>query len=127
MGKRPELQIDIMRELTEYTAEIAAGVEKAADKRAKEAVKTLKATSPRSKVNHPHYGDNWTIRKQKSGGKLEITIYNKKKPHLTHLLEFGWLKKGGTRVKGRPHIEPAQEQLNKDFEADCERIVENGG
>lgn len=123
--RRPDIEIDIMRELTAYTEEIARDIEKAADKRAKEAVKTLKETSPRSKLDRPHYADGWTVKKQKSGGKLEITIYNKKKPHLTHLLEYGWLKKGGGRVKGRPHIEPAQEKLNRDFAADCDEIINN--
>lgn len=125
MGKRNEIEVEIMKILTDYTEEIAQEVEAAANKRAKEAVKTLKATSPRSKVNHPHYGDGWTVKKQKSGGRLEVTIYNRKKPHLTHLLEYGHLKKGGTRVKGIPHIEPVQKKLNREFEADCEEIIAN--
>ena len=123
--RRPDIEIDIMRELSAYTEEIAQEIEKAADKRAKEAVKTLKETSPRSEKKHPHYADGWTVKKQKSNGKLEVTIYNKKKPHLTHLLEYGWLKKDGKRVVRKPHIEPVQEKLNRDFAADCEKIIEN--
>lgn len=125
MGKRNEIEVEIMKILTDYTEEVAQEIEAAADGRAKEAVKTLKQTSPRSKESHPHYADGWAIKKQKSGGKLEITIYNRRKPHLTHLLEYGHLKKGGTRVKGIPHIEPVQEQLNRDFLADCEEIIRN--
>lgn len=125
MGKRYDIEIEIMKVLTDYTEEVAQEIEAAADRRAKEAVKTLKQTSPRSKESHPHYADGWAIKKQKSGGKLEITIYNRRKPHLTHLLEYGHLKKGGTRVKGIPHIEPVQEQLNRDFLTDCEEIIRN--
>lgn len=125
MGKRYDIEIEIMKALTDYTEEVAQEIEAAADRRAKEAVKTLKQTSPRSKESHPHYADGWAIKKQKSGGKLEVMIYNRPKPHLTHLLEFGYLKKGGTRVKGRPHIAPVQEQLNRDFAADCEDIIKN--
>lgn len=125
MGKRYDIEIEIMKALTDYTEEVAQEIEAAADRRAKEAVKTLKQTSPRSKESHPHYADDWAIKKQKSGGKLEITIYNRRKPHLTHLLEYGHLKKGGTRVKGITHIEPVQEQLNRDFLADCEEIIRN--
>ena len=125
MAKRYDIELEIMRELTRYTEEVAQEIEEAADRRAKEAVKTLKETSPRSKLNHPHYADGWTVRKQKSGGRLEVTIYNRKKPHLTHLLEYGHLKKGGTRVNGIPHIEPVQEKLNRDFAADCEEIIAN--
>lgn len=125
MGKRYDIEIEIMKALTDYTEEVAQEIEAAADRRAKEAVKTLKQTSPRSKESHPHYADGWTVRKQKSGGRLEVTIYNRKKPHLTHLLEYGHLKKGGTRVNGIPHIEPVQEKLNRDFAADCEEIIAN--
>ena len=125
MAKRYDIELEIMRELTRYTEEVAQEIEEAADRRAKEAVKTLKETSPRSKLNHPHYADGWTVRKQKSGGRLEVTIYNRKKPHLTHLLEYGHLKRGGTRVKGIPHIEPVQEKLNREFVADCEEIIAN--
>ena len=125
MGKRYDIEIEIMKALTDYTEEVAQEIEAAADRRAKEAVKTPKQTPPRSKESHPHYADGWAIKKQKSGGKLEITIYNRRKPHLTHLLEYGHLKKGGTRVKGIPHIEPVQEQLNRDFLADCEEIIRN--
>lgn len=125
MAKRYDIELEIMRELTRYTEEVAQEIEEAADRRAKEAVKTLKETSPRSKLNHPHYADGWTVRKQKSGGRLEVTIYNRKKTHLTHLLEYGHLKKGGTRVNGIPHIEPVQEKLNREFEADCEEIIAN--
>jgi hypothetical protein len=116
-----------MRELTEYTEEVSEAIEKAADKRAKEAVQKLKETSPKSSKDHKHYADGWTVKKQKSGGSLTVTIYNRKKPHLTHLLEFGYIKTSGQRVKGRSHIEPVQEQLNRQFEADCEKIIKNGG
>lgn len=124
-GGRYDIEIEIMKALTDYTEEVAQEIEAAAGRRAKEAVQTLKETSPRSKESHPHYADGWAIRKKKSGGHLEITIYNRRKPHLTHLLEFGYLKKGGTRVKDRPHITPVQEQLNRDFAADCEEIIKN--
>jgi threonyl-tRNA synthetase len=125
--KRPELDVEIMKVLAEYTEDVQKGIEKAADKRAKEAVKTLKTTSPRSEKNHPHYADGWKVKKSKENGSLTVTIYNQKKPHLTHLLEFGWVMKSGKRKSGRAHIEPVQEELNREFAADCEEIIKNGG
>lgn len=125
MGKRYDIEIEIMKALTDYTEEVAQEIEAAADRRAKEAVQTLKETSPRSKESHPHYADGWAIRKKKSGGHLEITIYNRKKPHLTHLLEYGHLKACGVRVEGREHIKPVQDKLNEDFSADVEKIIKN--
>lgn len=48
----------------------------------------------------------WAYNSQYKG----VTIYNAKKPQLTHLLEFGHARRGGGReVPGKPHIAPAEE------------------
>lgn len=127
MGKRYDITVEIMKELTEYTEAVSKAIEKTAERLGREAVKTLKETSPRSKKNHEHYADSWTSKKQKDGGTLTVTVYNRRKPHLTHLLEYGHLDRSGARVKGKEHIEPVQEKLNRDFEKACEEIVRNGG
>ena len=127
MGKRYDLESEIMRQLSDYTAEIAEEIEKTAVRLGKEAARTLKDTSPRSGKKHRHYADGWTVRRSKSGGVLTVTVYNRIKPHLTHLIEFGHLKANGVRVRGKEHIYPVQEKLNRDFEAACEEIVRNGG
>lgn len=127
MGKRYDITVEIMKELTEYTEAVSKAIEKTAERLGREAVKTLKETSPRSKKNHEHYADSWTSKKQKDGGTLTVTVYNRRKPHLTHLLEYGYIKSTGIRVKGKEHIEPVQEKINRDFEKACEEIVRNGG
>ena len=127
MGKRYDLESEIMRQLSDYTAEMAEEIEKTAVRLGKEAARTLKDTSPRSDKKHAHYADGWTVRRSKIGGVLTVTVYNRIKPHLTHLIEFGHLKANGVRVRGKEHIYPVQEKLNRDFEAACEEIVRNGG
>ena len=126
-GSRYDIEAEIMKELSAYTEEVSAAVENAAVRLGKEAAQKLKETSPRSTGNRDHYADGWTVRKQKEGGRLTVTIYNRRKPHLTHLLEYGHLKPGGQRVNGKAHIEPVQEQLNRGFERACEEIIKNGG
>lgn len=125
---RPEINVEIMRELTKYSEDVQKGIEKAADRLSKEAVNRLKETSPRSKKSHKHYADGWTIRKYKEQGKLTIVIHNSIKPHLTHLLEYGHLTRNHkSRVPGITHIAPVQDRLNAEFEKACEEIVQNGG
>lgn len=126
-GKRYDLHAKIMRELTDYTYEVSAGIEKAADRVSRDAVKTLKQNSPRSDEAGAHYADGWTKRKTKGNGKLQIVIYNRIKPHLTHLMEFGWITKDGTRVEGREHITPVKDKLAEDFPKLCEEIVKGAG
>lgn len=127
MGKRYDITVEIMKELTDYTEDVQKGIEKAAARLAKEAAAKLKETSPRSRKDHKHYAEGWAVRKYKENGKLTIIIHNKLKPHLTHLLEYGHLDRSGARVKGKEHIEPVQGNLNRDFEKACEEIVRNGG
>ena len=48
-----ELEIEIVKELKAYSDEVAEGIKKAVKDVAKETVRTLKATSPRSKMSGP--------------------------------------------------------------------------
>ena len=78
------------------------------DEVTKEAVKTLKATSP---IRTKKYEKSW-IRKKISNG---YVIHNKRY-YLTHLLEHGHAKRKGGRVEGRPHIAPVEQQTIESFE-----------
>ena len=44
------------------------------------------------------YRKGWAVKKtEEKSGKLVLTVYNKNKPSLTHLLEKGHAKRGGGR------------------------------
>lgn len=123
---RPDIDVTlIVKEIEKYTADVKEKIKKAANKRGREAKEKLIATSPRSIKNHKHYADSWRICKTEEDGTLTLTIHNRSKPGLTHLLEFGHLAKSGKRVEAIPHIEPVQTQLNDDFYKDCEDILNN--
>ena len=106
-----ELEIEIVKELKAYSDEVAEGVKKAVKDVAKETVRTLKATSPRSKMSGPgKYADGWTSKGEcESAEDIRMRISNRTKPQLTHLLENGHATVNGDRVDGRPHIRPAEQ------------------
>ena len=115
---------EIANTIAAYTKEVEKGIKQASKEVADEAVKELRATSPRSKKKGRHYADGWTKKKKGDG----YIIHNKSKPGLAHLLEFGHLKRGGKdRVSGVPHITPAEDKAIKKFERIVEKIIKNGG
>lgn len=124
--QRPDLDVElIVKELGKYTEGVTKEIKKAARKLSKEAKQVLKETSPRSDIDHEHYADSWTTKINETDKEISVIIHNKKKPGLTHLLEFGHTAVNGTRVDGITHIAPVQEKINKDFAKECERIIGN--
>lgn len=101
-------------ELAKYTqAEVMQATETAAKKTAQDAVKALKAKSPRSK-GHTRYASKWKAKKEDHG----YIIYNEL-PGLTHLLEKGHdIVRNGAKVgraKAYPHIAPVEQTANEEF------------
>ena len=88
---------------------------------AKETVEMLKATSP-SKTGK--YAKGWAVENWKNSKNYTgVTIYNKTRGYLTHLLEFGHAKQNGGRAKASPHIGAANEfAQNKLIEQVSEKI-----
>lgn len=114
-GKRYEVRAEITRDLTEYSDEVSKNLEKLCRSLAKEGVRKLKKTSPRGTKEHKHYADGWASRITKKDDKITATVYNKSKPGLTHLLEFGWIDKSGKRVYGKEHIGPVEKWMGERF------------
>jgi hypothetical protein len=118
----------IMKTLTAYSDGVGETIKAEAKKLAKQAKEELKSSSPKSKKDRTHYADSWKVKTTEYTGKIEVTVYNEKKPGLTHLLEYGYINsQTGKRVPAKKHIEPVQEQLNSDLEQACKEIIENGG
>lgn len=103
-----DLSLEIVHLLSQYTEDVQEALEEAADQITKEAVTTLKATSPKRKGK---YAKSWTRKKTDNG----YVIHNKRY-YLTHLLENGHAKRGGGRVAGIKHIEPVEQQAVESFE-----------
>lgn len=121
-GIRTEsLSIEIGAALEAYADDVAEDLKREAKEVAKEAVKKLKETSPVGRGTKGHYKDGWTSKVESDdASSINIVIYNKKKPGLTHLLEKGHAKRGGGRVEGIPHIAPVEKWAEREY-ADREK------
>lgn len=106
-----QLEVEIVKALSEYSEEVAEGVQKEVEDVATELVNTLKKTSPRETGE---YARGWTQKTEyKSRDDIRIRVYNRTKPQITHLLENGHAKVNGGRVDGIPHIRPAEQNMVK--------------
>ena len=112
------VEINLSKVLSEYSQEVTEAVKKAQDEVADEAVDELKQTSPKNKGG---YAKGWA--KKRDGNKL--SVYNKDKPQLTHLLENGHSTRDGGRTRSFPHIKPAEQNAIKSFQSKVEEAVNN--
>lgn len=64
------------------------------------------------------YRSSWAVQSQNTRLDASATIYSRI-PGLPHLLEHGHAgRNGGRGAKGRPHIKPVADKIEKDFERD---------
>ena len=80
-----------------------------------------KETKDIAKENSPslsgRYKKGWATKKTTdASGQISVTVYNRARPGLTHLLEKGHAKRRGGRVSGIPHIAPAEEHAVSELE-----------
>lgn len=111
----------IVKELELYTEDVTKGVKEKVTQVAKECKNEIKEKSPK---RYGDYKKGWTQKKQfESKNDIRITVYNKTKPQLAHLLEKGHAKVGGGRVQGKPHIEPAEQNAIKKLENKVKVVI----
>ena len=104
----------LAEELAGYSQEVTDDLKREVKQVAKEMVAELKATSPRDSGD---YASGWTSTTEREGGNtVQVRVYNRKKPTLTHLLENGHAKVNGGRVEGKAHIGPAEQAAEKRLE-----------
>lgn len=96
----------------EYTDEVVKIVNEETEKTAKNAVKELKANSPK---HTGEYAKGWKSKVVKERYGTSAVVYNGPKYQLTHLLEHGHAKRGGGRVDGRSHIADVEVKAVNDF------------
>ena len=119
---------DLAKELTKavknYNKDVQEAVDKEVSSTATKVKKEIKQNSPRDSGK---YADGWSRKTRRKDGVINVTIYNKDKPQLTHLLEKGHQKVGGGRVPAIPHIQPAYDSIVPKMEKRIEEIIKNGG
>lgn len=109
-----DLAASISAELQKYNDDIIDGLKTEIKNISKETVTKLKNTSPR---NTGVYAKGWTYKiAYESNDDIRVQIYNKTKPQITHLLEYGHAKRHGGRVNGNPHIKPAEQEAKTRLE-----------
>ena len=116
--KIDSLGTEIVKLMEEYASDVAADMKAEAKEVAKDAIKELKQTSPKGPGSKKgHYKDGWASKVERENAvSIDIKVYNKKKPGLTHLLEKGHAKRGGGRVNGTPHISTVEQQAIESYE-----------
>lgn len=102
-----DMASEIMQGLTEYAELADAAMKKAVRKTVTSVKNEISANAP---VKSGRYKKSWTTKKTKENSHtLEMTVHSKDRYQIAHLLEHGHAKRGGGRVAGKPHIEPAEQ------------------
>jgi len=118
------LAAEITLAVKQYTEDVSKAIENEVNETAKKVRKDAADNSP---VDTGEYKKGWTRRKSTKGGQIKYTIYNKEKPGLVHLLEFGHAKVDGGRVPAIPHLRPAYDKYVPEMERKIKKIIKDGG
>lgn len=119
-----QMAIEIVKAYSDYTDDVRAAIEKAADDISKDVLAEVRDLAP---VRTGEYRRSFRRRKIRSGDQTGYTIWSPKHYQRTHLLEHGWTTRKGTRVPGRPHMGPAEKKYVPKFEKRVEQIIRDGG
>ncbi len=120
-----QLTLEVSQIIKEYTEDVETGIEKEVEDTAKKVQKDAQANA-REKTGKYKKGISRKKERNKSN-EINYIIYNKNKPGLAHLLEFGHAKVNGGRVKAFPHLRPAYDKNVPAMEKRIEQIIKNGG
>lgn len=120
--KVDKLSQEISFILEDYAEEVRPALQKAISSVADRCLKRIRAESPRKTGA---YAKGWTKKAVNSDAGTGYIIYNKDKPWLAHLLEFGHAKKDGGRTKGIPHISPAVKEAGEELDRAIGEALEN--
>lgn len=106
-----ELMTSIQEMLEDYQSQAIDTVEELIPDIADTCAKMIRGNSKVSgRRSRKHYAKGWTKKRTKANRYVHVyTIYNKTKPGLTQLLEFGYTHRNGKRVEGDGVIADAEE------------------
>ena len=112
---------EIMEGLKEYADLASDDVKKAVRKAGNEVRKEISSIAP---VDTGKYAKSWSVKKTKeTSNSLEVTVHSKNRYQLAHLLEHGHAKRGGGRVRARPHIAQAEQNAIETFENEINKAL----
>lgn len=127
----------VMEQLNKYKDYVSDSMQEDIKTAAKEAQNRVKELAPVHSGSYPAsrgrkpgtYKKSWKVKITKtSANKASATVYASGAQYrLTHLLENGHAKRGGGRVSGTPHIQPAQELAEQVFMQEMEKSIRKGG
>ena len=88
----------------EYVEDVTEAADSVCNEVAKYARDRLVQTSPRTEGTGKHYAYGWTSGNKKDRTGRTFRVWNRLKPGLTHLLEFGHATRDGGYTRAFPHI-----------------------
>lgn len=107
--------------LEEYGEEARDTIEAASKTVAKQVVQDLKKGG--SYEGGAEFNKGWTSKTETSRLGAETVVYNRTKPGLAHLLEFGHAKRNGGRTRAFNFIAPVADSIGEKFEAAFEKAL----
>ena len=121
------LEIVLSKTLSDYGDAVSAGLAVEVGKAGRIALKSVRNGSPKKTGA---YRKGWKLKTERqliNDDVASVTVYNKDRGYLTHLLENGHQKAGGGRVAAIPHIKPAEEEARRYLEEHIRRVIEEAG
>lgn len=121
------LEIVLSKTLSDYGDAVSAGLAVEVGNAGKIALKSVRNGSPKKTGA---YRKGWTLKTERqiiNDDVASVTVYNKDRGYLTHLLENGHQKAGGGRVAAIPHIRPAEEEARRYLDGAVRQVIEEAG
>lgn len=106
------LEDAVRAELEQYASEVQEEVDSAVVRAARRCLAQIRRNSPKKTGD---YRKGWRLRTDKTRLSIREIIHNATDWRLIHLLEFGHQKASGGRVEGEPHVEPAEQQAEREL------------
>ena len=130
MGRRKvpieELEAEVGRILKEYEGDVYEQMSRTAVQYGKIGQRKLKEASPvKAGKGGGRYAKGWAWQRtgmNRKEGSVGVTLYNRALPGLPHLLEHGHLTRNGSRVPGKVHIAPIEQEICEEFQKE---VVDN--
>ena len=117
-----QLADEVMRGMQEYARLAAEDLKKDVQAAGKMVRDEISKTAPKKSGR---YRKSWAVKKvAESSEAIHIVVHSRDAYQLTHLLEFGHVKRNGGRTRAFPHIAPAEEKGIRQLEEDIRRDLE---